>query len=129
MNRSIANDEEKFTKPEILKPLRIFYPGGQVWLHRNRRGEKWIKGVIISKVGTVMYKIKCCNEIYEKHIDQLCFYPDSETDLKVTDTSHLEQNLSLHPIPHIIEPNQSNQTTTSPLSNNTLSDNPTQCLK
>ena len=72
-----------------------------------------------------MYKVKCCNEIYEKHIDQLRFYPDIETDLEVKDTSHSEQNLSLHPIPHIIEPNQSNQTTTSSPSNNTLSDNPT----
>ena len=71
-----------------------------------------------------MYKVKCCNEIYEKHIDQLRFYPDIETDLEVKDTIHSEQNLPLHPILHIFEPNQSNQTTTSPPSNNTLSDNP-----
>ena len=89
------------------------------------RGDKWIKGTIISKVGTVMYKAKCCNEIYEKYIDQLRFCPDIETELEVKDTSHSEQNLSLHPIPHIIEPNQSNQTTTSPSSDKTLSDNPT----
>ena len=125
LNRTIVNDEEKFAKSEILEPLRIFYPGDQVWLRNYRRGEKWIKGTIISKVGTVMYKVKCCNEIYEKHIDQLRFYPDIETDLEVKDTSHSERNLSLHPIPHIIEPNQGNQTTTSPTSNNTLSDNPT----
>ena len=37
----------------------------------------------------------------------------------------MEQNLSLHPITHIIEPNQSNQTTTSPPLNYTLSDKPT----
>ena len=53
------------------------------------------------------------------------FYPDTETDLAVKYTSYLEQNLSLHPIPHVIEPNQINQTTTSPPLNNTLSDNPT----
>ena len=70
-----------------------------------------------------MYKVKCCNETYEKHIDQLRFYSDIETDLEVKDANHLGQNLSLHPIPHIIEPNQSNQTTTSPSLNNTLSDN------
>ena len=87
------------------------------------RGDKWIKGTIISKVGTVMYKAKCCNEIYEKYIDQLRFCPDIETELEVKDTSHSEQNLSLHPIPHIIEPNQSNQTTTSPSSDKSLSDN------
>ena len=63
-----------------------------------------------------MYKAKCCNEIYEKYIDQLRFCPDIETELEVKDTSHSEQNLSLHPVPHIIEPNQSNQTTTSPSS-------------
>ena len=33
--------------------------------------------------------------------------------------------MSLHPITHIIEPNQSNQTTTSPPLNYTLSDKPT----
>ena len=71
LNGSIINDEEKFAKSEISKPLRIFYPGHQVWLHNQNRGEKWIKGTIISKVGTVMYKVKCCNEKYEKHIDQL----------------------------------------------------------
>ena len=49
---------------KVLKPLRIFYPGNQVWLLNYRRGDKWIKGTIISKVGTVMYKVKCCNEIY-----------------------------------------------------------------
>ena len=122
-NRSIVNDKEKFAKSEVLKPLRIFYPGNQVWLRNYRRGDKWIKGTIISKVGTVMYKVNCCNEIYEKHIDQLHFCPDIETELDVT--SHSEQNLSLHPIPHIVESNQSNQTTTSPSSDKTLSDNPT----
>ena len=72
-----------------------------------------------------MYKVKFCNEIYEKNIDQFRFYPDIETELEVKDRSHLQKNLSLHPIPHIIEPNQSNQLTTSPPLNNTLSDNPT----
>ena len=72
-----------------------------------------------------MYKVKCCNELYEKHIDQLRFYLDNETELEAKDTSHSEQNLSLHPIPHIVEPNQRNQTTTSPPSDYTLSDNPT----
>ena len=38
-----------------------------------------------------MYKVKCCNEIYEKHIAQLHFYPDIETELEVKDTSQLEQ--------------------------------------
>ena len=80
------------------------------------------------------------NELHDCHpgivrmkvLAQLYFWwpsLDEMIDLKVKDTSHSEQNLSLHPIPHIIEPNQSNQTTTSPLLNNTLSDNPTQCLK
>ena len=67
LNRSIVNDEEIFSKSEIWKPLRIFYPGDQIWLRNYGRGEKWIKGTITSKVGTVMYKVKCCNEIYEKH--------------------------------------------------------------
>ena len=49
---------------------------------------------------------------YTRNIDQLCFCSDIETKLEVKDTSHSEQNLPLHPIPHIIEPNQSNQTTT-----------------
>ena len=80
--------------------MGTFYPGDQVWLRNYRRGEKWIKGTIISKDGTVMCKVKC-NEIYEKHIDQLRFYPDIETELEVKDASHSEQNLSLHPIPHI----------------------------
>ena len=97
---------------KVLKSLRIFYPGNQVWLLNYKRGDKWIKGTIISKVGTVMYKGKCCNKIYEKHIDQLRFCPDIETKLEVKDTTHSEQHLSLHPIPYIIEPNQSNQTTT-----------------
>ena len=72
-----------------------------------------------------MYKVKRCNEIYEKHIDQLRFYLDNETELEAKDTSHSEQNLSLHPIPHIIEPKQRSQTTTSPPADYTLSDNPT----
>ena len=72
-----------------------------------------------------MHKGKRCNEIYEKHIDQLRFYLDDETELEAKDTSHSEQNLSLHPIPHIIEPIQRNQTTTSPPACYTLSDNPT----
>ena len=105
--------------------MRIFYPGDQVWLGNCRIVDKWIKGTIISKVGEVMYKIQCCNEIYEKHIDQLRFCPDIETELEVKDASHSKQNLPLHSIPHIIEPNQSNQTTTSPSSDKTLSDNPT----
>ena len=113
-NRCIVNDEEKFAKSEVLKHLRIFNPGDQVWLRNCRRGDKWIKGTIISKVGTVMYKVRCCNEIYEKHIDQLRFCPDIEKELEVKDTSHSEHKLSLHPIPHIMESNQSNQTTTSP---------------
>ena len=71
-----------------------------------------------------MYKVKCCNEISEKHIDQLRFYPDTETELEVKSISQSEQNLTLHPVPHFIEPNQSNQTIVSPPSNNTLSDNP-----
>ena len=29
-NRSIVNDEEKFAKSEVFKPLRIFYHGDQV---------------------------------------------------------------------------------------------------
>ena len=41
---------------------------------------------IISKAGTGMYKVKC-NEIYEKHIDQLHIYPDIENELEVKDTS------------------------------------------
>ena len=97
-NRCIVNDEEKFAKSKVLKLLRIFNPGNQVWLHNCRRSDKWIKGTIISKVGTVMYKVRCCNEIYEKHIDQLRFCPDIEKELEVKDTSHSEQNLLLHPI-------------------------------
>ena len=87
-NRSIVNDEEKFAKSEVLKPLGMFYPGDQVWLRNYRTGQKWIKGTIMSKVGTVMYKVKWCNEIFEKHIDQLRFCPDIETELEVKDTSH-----------------------------------------
>ena len=41
MNTSIVNDEEKFGKSEIFEPLRIFYPGDQVWLRNYRKGEKW----------------------------------------------------------------------------------------
>ena len=76
LNKGIVNDTVKFAKSEILKPLRIFYPGNQVWLRSYRRGEKCVKGTIIGKVGTVLYKVKCCNVIYEKHVDQLRFYPD-----------------------------------------------------
>ena len=43
--------------------LRIFYPGDQFWLRNLWRGKKWIKGTIISKVGTVLYKGKCSNEM------------------------------------------------------------------
>ena len=68
-----ANDEEKFTESEISKSLRIFCPGDQVWLRSYMRGEKWIKGTIISKVSTVMYKVTCCDEIYEEHMNQLRF--------------------------------------------------------
>ena len=60
MNRSIANDKEKFAKSEISKPFRLFYPGDQVWLRNYRRGEKWIKDTIISKAGTGMYKVHTC---------------------------------------------------------------------
>ena len=67
-----------------------------------------------------MYKVRCCNEIYEKYIEQLRFCPDVEKEIEVKDTSHSEQNLLLHLIPHIIESNQSNQTTTSPSSDKTL---------
>ena len=91
LNRSIVNDKDKFVKSEISKPLRIFYPDDWVWLWNYRRSKKLIEGTIISKVGTVMYKVKCCNEIYEKHIDQLHFYPDIETELEVKDTSQLEK--------------------------------------
>ena len=90
LNRSVVIDEEKFCKSETSKPFRLFYPGDQVWLRNYRRGEKWIKGTIISKAGTGMYKVKCCNEIYEKHIDQLRIYPDIENELEVKDTSQLE---------------------------------------
>ena len=55
-----------------MKTLENIYTGDQVWLRNYSRGEKWIKGTIISKV-------KCFDEIYEKHIDQLRFYPDIET--------------------------------------------------
>ena len=72
-----------------------------------------------------MYKVKCCNEIYEKHIDQLRFCQDIETESEVKDKSQMEQNLSLHPIPHSIELDQSNQAIISPPSNNLLSDKPT----
>ena len=58
-------------------------------------------------------------------MDQLRFFPDIETELENKDASHSQQNFSLHPIPHIIEPNQSNQTPISPSSDKTLSDNPT----
>ena len=54
-----------------------------------------------------------------------CFYPDIETKLEVKDTCQSEQNLSLHPIPHIIEPIQSDQTIIAPPLNNKLPDNPT----
>ena len=57
-----------------------------------------------------------------KHVDQLHFYLDIETEVK---DRVIQSKTSLHPIPHAIEPNQSSQTTTSPPSNNTLSDNPT----
>ena len=30
-----------------------------------------------------MYIVKCCSEIYEKHIDQLQFCLDIETELKL----------------------------------------------
>ena len=36
-NRSIVNEEEKFAKSEVFKPLRIFYPGDQVWLRNYKR--------------------------------------------------------------------------------------------
>ena len=53
-----------------------------------------------------MYKVKCYNEIYETHIDQLHSYPDIEIKLEVKYTSQLEKNLSLHSVPHSIEPGQ-----------------------
>ena len=46
-------------------------------------------------------------------------------ELVVKDTSQPLQNMSLHPIPYIIEPSQSNRTIISTPSSNTLSDNPT----
>ena len=67
--------------------MGIFYSLDHLWLRNCKSREKWIKGTIISKVGTVMYKVKCFNEIYEKHIDQLRFCPDIETESEVKDTS------------------------------------------
>ena len=49
-----------------------------------------VKGTIISKIGTVMYRVKCFNEIYKKHIDELRFCPDMETESEVKDTSQSE---------------------------------------
>ena len=46
-------------------------------------------------------------------------------ELVVKDTSQPLQNMSLHPIPYIIEPSQSNRTIISTPLSNTLSDNPT----
>ena len=125
LNKSIVNDEEKIAISEISKSMKIFYPGDQIWLQNYRRDKKPIKSTIISKAGPVTYKVKCCNEIYEKQIDQLPSYPNIETELEVKDTSQSEQNLLLHPIPHSIEPDQSNLAIMSPTSNNTLSDKPT----
>lgn len=104
--------------------MRIFWPGDQVWLCNFRRSEKWTKGTITTKVGTAMYKVKCCSEICEKYIDQLLFYPDIETKSEVIDTSQPEQNLSLHPIFHSIKADQSNQTIIFPPLDNNLSNNP-----
>ena len=67
-----------------------------------------------------MYKVRCCIEIYEKHIDELRFYPGIDTELEVKYTNQSDQNLSLHSIPHSIEPDQSNQMFISPSSSNTL---------
>ena len=53
------------------------------------------------------------------------FIQTLQPNLEVKDTTKSEQNLSLHPMRHGIEPNQSNQTIISPPSNNKLSDNPT----
>ena len=70
--------------------MGIFYSGDQVWLRNYKSGEKWVKGTIISKIGTVMYRVKCFNEIYKKHIDELRFCPDMETESEVKDTSQSE---------------------------------------
>lgn len=50
-----------------------------VWVRNYRDGPKWIKGVVVDKLGPVSYLVKTMNgDLWRRHVDQLRAAMDSE---------------------------------------------------
>ena len=63
LNPDLIMKEHNFLLSQTSKKFRMFHPVDQVWIPNYHNGDKWAKGAIISRTGTVMYKVKYDNYI------------------------------------------------------------------
>ena len=76
MNKQDLNHEQQIAEFYASKTLQTFYPKELVWY-----GNKWEKGTIVKQVRPVTYLINNSQNIFQKHIDQLCaVYTNTEVD-------------------------------------------------
>ena len=58
-------------KSEKQHDLNKFNKGDKVWARNYRKGQKWVQGVILDKIGRAMYHVKVDKGTWRRHAHQL----------------------------------------------------------
>ena len=58
-------------KSEKQHDLNEFNKGDKVWARNYRKGQKWVQGVILDKIGQAMYHVKVDKGTWRRHAHQL----------------------------------------------------------
>ncbi|VDO45266.1 unnamed protein product, partial [Heligmosomoides polygyrus] len=62
--------ENQFNHHHGAKP-RAFKPGQLVYARRYQGKESWTEGLVVKRIGRVLYKIKVEDELWTRHANQL----------------------------------------------------------
>ena len=58
-------------KSEKQHDLNEFNKGDKVWARNYRKGQKWVQGVILDKIGQAMYHVKVDKGMWRRHAHQV----------------------------------------------------------
>ena len=83
LNKQNLKPKENLAEFYTSNMLSTFTPGHTIWCRNFQKWNKWERGIVIKKAGSVTYLIDSCYGIFQKLIDQLLFaYVNTDIDLK-----------------------------------------------
>ncbi|XP_064109047.1 uncharacterized protein K02A2.6-like [Macrobrachium nipponense] len=85
-------EQKGYDQVKKLPNVRHFAPSGYVMVRSYNTPEKWVQGEIVRKIGNLHYDVNVGGKIVKRHVDQLQSFGTNHTEVKVSNTSDLNNS-------------------------------------